>query len=83
MLVLLPLQLLSGANIPHESMPELMQLAMLATPNTHFVALSQAILYRDAGLSVVWPQFLVIALIGSAFFGMALSRFRKTIATMI
>jgi len=82
MLVLLPLQLLSGASTPRESMPELVQLAMLVAPNTHFVALSQAILYRDAGLSVVWPQFLAIALIGSVLFGMALSRFRKTIATM-
>jgi len=83
MLVLLPLQLLSGASTPRESMPELVQLAMLVAPNTHFVSLSQAILYRDAGLSVVWPQFLAIALIGSVLFGMALSRFRKTIATMV
>ncbi len=82
MLVLLPLQLLSGASTPRESMPELVQLAMLAAPNTHFVALSQAVLYRDAGLGVVWPQFLAIALIGSVLFALALSRFRKTIATM-
>ena len=52
-LVLLPLQLLSGAMTPRESMPQLVQTIMLAAPTTHFVELSQAILYRGAGLDVV------------------------------
>src|SRR5690606_2179997 len=37
MLVLLPLQVLSGATTPRESMPEIIQTIMLAAPNTHFV----------------------------------------------
>jgi ABC-2 type transport system permease protein len=52
---------------------------MLAAPNTHFVMLAQAILYRGAGLDVVWPQFIALALIGGVLFGLALWRFRKTI----
>ncbi len=36
-LVLLPLQLLSGGSTPRESMPELVQDVMLAAPTTHFV----------------------------------------------
>jgi ABC-2 type transport system permease protein len=82
MLVLLPLQMLSGATTPRESMPEFVQSVMLAAPNTHFVMLAQAILYRGAGLTVVWPQFLAIAAIGSALFSFALLRFRRTIGTM-
>ena len=82
MLVLLPLQMLSGGATPRESMPEAVQYLMLAAPNTHFVMLAQAILYRGAGLDVVWPQFLAIAGIGAALFGLALGRFRNTIATM-
>jgi ABC-2 type transport system permease protein len=81
-LVLLPLQLLSGGMTPRESMPEWVQRVMLAAPNTHFVSLAQGILYRGAGLDVVWPQFLALALIGTAFFGIALARFRKTIGTI-
>jgi hypothetical protein len=46
---------------------------MLAAPTTHFVTLAQAILFRDAGFSIVWPQFVALAAIGSAFFGYALS----------
>ncbi|PZO89525.1 MAG: hypothetical protein DI623_10020, partial [Sphingomonas sanxanigenens] len=82
MLVLLPLMLLSGGTTPRESMPELVQNIMLAAPTTHFVKMAQAILYRGAGLDVVWPQFLAIIAIGAVFFGIALTRFRKTIATM-
>jgi ABC-2 type transport system permease protein len=81
-LVLLPLQILSGGTTPHESMPELVQQIMLAAPTTHFVALAQAILYRGAGLSIVWPQLLAILGIGVLFFTGALLRFRKALAQM-
>ncbi|WP_435017992.1 ABC transporter permease [Tundrisphaera sp. TA3] len=82
MLVLLPMQMLSGGETPRESMPEWVQDVMLGAPTTHFVKLAQGILYRGAGFGVVWPQFLALALIGAIFFGVALSRFRKIIGTM-
>ncbi len=81
-LVLLPLQMLSGGVTPLESMPELVRWVMQAAPTTHFVAASQAILYRGAGLAVVWPQLLAVLAIGSVLFVAALSRFRKTISLM-
>jgi len=81
-LVLLPLQILSGGTTPRESMPELVQQIMLAAPTTHFVALAQAILYRGAGFAIVWPYMLAIAAIGTLFFVAALTRFRKTLAQM-
>src|SRR5690606_10638963 len=81
-LVLLPLQILSGGTTPRESMPELVQQIMLAAPTTHFVALAQAILYRAAGFPTVWPYMLAIAGIGTLFFVAALTRFRKTLAQM-
>ena len=76
MMALLPLQLLSGAMTPRESMPEIVQTIMLAAPNTHFVILAQAILFRGAGLGVVWPQFATLLLIGSVLFALSLRRFR-------
>ena len=81
-LVLLPLQLLSGGATPRESMPELVQNVMLIAPTTYFVSAGQVILYRGAGIDVVWPQFLAIAAIGSLLFFAALARFRKTISQM-
>ncbi|MBR7206692.1 ABC transporter permease, partial [Pseudomonas aeruginosa] len=81
-LVLLPLNILSGGTTPRESMPELVQNIMLAAPTTHFVSLAQAILFRGAGFDIVWPQFAGIVVIGSAFFFGALWRFRRTISQM-
>jgi ABC-2 type transport system permease protein len=82
MLILLPLQLLSGGFTPRESMPGFVQKVMLAAPTTHFVEVSQAILFRGAGLGVAWPQFLALAAIGTVFFAIALNRFRRTISQM-
>jgi ABC-2 type transport system permease protein len=82
-LVLLPLQMLSGGATPRESMPELVQNIMLAAPTTYFVSAGQAILYRGAGIEVVWPQFLAILTIGTLLFFASLARFRKTISQMV
>lgn len=76
------LQLLSGNSTPRESMPELVQTLMLAAPTTHFVTAAQAILYRGAGMAVVWPPFLALAAIGAVFSGIALNRFRRAISAM-
>ncbi|MCG5514450.1 ABC transporter permease [Ectothiorhodospira shaposhnikovii] len=81
-LVLLPLQMLSGGITPRESMPELVQQVMLVAPTTHFVELGQAILYRGAGLDVIWPQCLFLLLIGTVLFSVSLARFRKTLGRM-
>jgi ABC-2 type transport system permease protein len=81
-LVLLPLQMLSGGMTPQESMPPLVRTIMQAAPTTHFVNIAQAILYRGADLSIVWPQFAAIALIGAAFFTGALRRFRQAVSQM-
>lgn len=78
-LTIIPLQLLSGGITPRESMPELVQNLMLATPTTYYVRLSQGILYRGAGLDVVWPDFLAMVGLGALFFVLALLRFRRSI----
>jgi len=81
-LVLLPLQMLSGGLTPREAMPDFVQSIMLVAPTTHFVAMAQAILFRGAGMDVVWPKFVALAILGAIFFGIALTRFRRTISTM-
>ena len=82
MLTILPMQMLSGGSTPFESMPQMVQDIMLLAPTTHFVSMAQAILYRGAGLSVVWPQFLALLAIGGVLFALSLARFRKTITQM-
>jgi ABC-2 type transport system permease protein len=82
MLVLLPLEMLSGGSTPRESMPGAVQYVMLAAPTTHFVMLAQAVLFRGAGLDLVWPQLVSLAAIGATLFGLTLARFRATIGAM-
>jgi ABC-2 type transport system permease protein len=80
MLVYLPMNMLSGGNTPLQSMPPWLATVMQASPSTHFVSFAQAILYRGADLDIVWPQFLVVGLIGGLFLALALWRFRSVAA---
>jgi ABC-2 type transport system permease protein len=82
MLVLIPMQMLSGGSTPRESMPEIVQHVMMIAPTTHFVSLAQAILYRNAGFDVVWPSFVWLLGIAVVFFYISWKRFKDTIHTM-
>jgi ABC-2 type transport system permease protein len=81
-LVVLPMRMLSGGNTPLESMPETLQNIMQFVPSSHFVSFAQAILYRDAGIDVVWQEFLIVFVIAALFFAFSAIRFRKSIAAM-
>ena len=81
-LVALPMMLLSGAETPIESQPEQLQAVMQAVPSVHFVSFAQSILYRGAGLDIVWPKFGLVVAIGGLFFAFAALRFRRSIALM-
>ncbi len=80
-LIVLPLQMLSGGVTPKESMPEFVQLIMQIAPTTHFVSMAQAILYRGAGFNVVWLSFIAVFVIALVFFAMSLALFRRSLAS--
>jgi len=78
--VLVVMQLLSGGATPMESMPVWLQHVMrIVSPTPHFVAFSQAVLYRGADFSIVWPWLAAMAAIGSVYFVFSLHRFRRVI----
>lgn len=74
------MNMLSGGVTPQEGMPTFLRLIMQAAPSTHFTSFSQAVLYRGAGLDVVWPQLAAMAGIGIVLFLLAGWRFRGTMA---
>ncbi len=78
-LIIIPLMLLSGGVTPRESMPAIVQHVMLAAPTTYFVRMAQAILYRGAGLDVIWTDLLAMLGVGGVFFTAALLRFRRSV----
>ncbi len=79
--VLVILNLLSGSATPPESMPPWLIEVMKVTPTPHFVSFSQNVLYRAAGLDIVWPQLAALAAVTTVYFGASLARFRKTLAS--
>ena len=78
-LTILPLMMLSGTMSPYESMPLVLQYLMNLMPTSHFVELSQAILFRDAGITIVYKQMINIFLIGVVFFTITLLIFKKSL----
>jgi ABC-2 type transport system permease protein len=78
--MLLVMMLLSGGTTPMESMPVWLQYLMkVISPTPHFVTFAQDVLYRGADFSIVWPEILATAVIGSVYFAYALHRFRRVI----
>ncbi len=78
--VLMVTQLLSGSSTPMESMPLWLQYVMRTiSPTPHFVAFAQAVLFRGADITIVWPLMLAMLVIGSVYFAGAMIRFRKVI----
>ena len=46
-------------------MPVWLQDVMQIFPTPHFVSFSQAVVYRAAGLDIVWPELLMMAVISA------------------
>lgn len=78
--VFLILNMLSGAFSPLESMPEPLQVAIQVSPSVHFVNFAQSVLYRAAGIDVVWRHIAVLIVLGAIFLTIALARFRMMLA---
>lgn len=72
--------LLSGAATPVENMPTVIRMIVRFLPTTQFVNLSQAILYRGAGLGTIAVPLLTIVVTGVVFLFCALMRFRSMLA---
>ena len=79
MMTIIPMNMLSGGMTPIESQPEIVQYFTWFLPSLHYMEFSQAIVFRGAGLDIVWPEFLTVAGLGSVFFASSLMLFRRSI----
>ena len=80
MIVIIPMMLLSGGITPIESQPAIVQPFTWIFPSRHFMAFSQAVVFRGADFSIVWPELLNIIGLGMVFFVSSLALFRRSIA---
>lgn len=80
-LLMLPIHivmlLFSGSSSPRSNMPVAAQMISEYWPLTQFMKLSQDVMFRGASFAIVWPQMVIMALLGTGFLGLALIRFRK------
>ena len=79
-LIMLPLNMLSGGRTPAEGQPDWLQMITIFLPSRHYVSFSKGILFRGAGFDVVWPEFAIVLALGLVFLGISLALFRVSIA---
>ncbi len=80
MMTIMPMMMLSGGLTPIESQPEFVQPLTWFLPSRHYMAFAQAVVFRGAGMDIVWPQFLTVAGLGTVFFTSSLTLFRRSIS---
>jgi ABC-2 type transport system permease protein len=74
----LPAMILSGFFFPVENMPVTFQYLTLINPVRYYVEAVRAIFLKGAGVEVLWPQVVALAMMGGAILWFASTRFRKT-----
>lgn len=79
-LVFMPVLLLSGFMFPVSSMPKVFRWLTLANPLRHYLEIVRGVFLRGTGLEALWPQFLILLLMGIGLLWFASTRFRKTVA---
>jgi len=75
-----PLAMLSGALTPIEAMPHWVQPVTLLNPITHFASVARAVLVKGAGVDVVWPQLLALAVLATGLVAVSAWRFRSQLS---
>jgi len=75
-----PAMLLSGFAFPIANMPQVVQWLTLANPLRWFLVIVRAIFLKGVGVEVLWREIVALGVLGSVTLGLAVSRFRKTLA---
>ena len=75
-----PAMMLSGFVFPVANMPPLVQWITLLNPLRYFLVILRGIFLKGVGLSVLWPQLAVLAVMGAALLWLVSTRFHKTLA---
>jgi ABC-2 type transport system permease protein len=76
---LMPSMLLSGFIFPVAAMPPVLQWLSYLVPLTYFLTIVRGIIIKGVGIEYLWPQIVLLLLLGLAVFTTAVLRFRKRI----
>jgi ABC-2 type transport system permease protein len=78
-LFIFPANLLSGLIFPIANMPKIVQGITLINPLRYYMVILRGIFLKGTGFSILWPQMLVLLLIGIVILTISTLRFRKTL----
>lgn len=78
-MAVMPMMMLSGGMSPVESQPQWVQYLTWFLPSRHYISFMQAIVYRGADFSIVWPEFATVLVMGLTFLAASLLLFRRSI----
>ena len=78
-LILLPALILSGFLYPIHTMPQFFQLLTLLNPVRYFLEIVRAMFLKGSGVSDLWPQYVIIAIMAVAVLRLATWRFQRTV----
>ncbi len=74
-----PLFTLSGFMFPIAAMPVALQWFSYVNPLRYFLIIIRATFLKGVGFSILWPQFLALAILGTVLLAASVLRFRKSL----
>ena len=77
MMFFLPNMMLSGFLFPFAGMPVWAQWVSEFLPLTHYVRIVRSIMLKGAGLDIIWPQLVSLAIYSTVVLGLASLRLRR------
>ncbi len=75
--LLMPMMYLSGFVFPIDNMPPLLQFVSLGIPMRYYLVIARSIILKGVGLETLWPEALVLLIMGSLILFASVKRFRK------
>ncbi|MGA3243262.1 MAG: ABC transporter permease [Bacteroidota bacterium] len=75
--VMMPMMYISGFVFPIENMPAPLQYLSLGIPMRYYLIIIRSIILKGVGISTLWPQAVMLVLMGSAILVASMLRFRK------
>ncbi|MCX6133803.1 MAG: ABC transporter permease [Ignavibacteriales bacterium] len=75
--VMMPMMYISGFVFPIENMPTVLQYLSLGIPMRYYLIIIRSIILKGAGISTLWPQAVMLVLMGLAILVASALRFKK------
>jgi ABC-2 type transport system permease protein len=80
--IMLPEMIFSGYVVPVENMPRAMELASNLVPIKHWLIVVRAVMLKGAGLEIIWPNLLALAILGTVIMTISVLVLRQRLSAV-